>query len=165
MFKRLPALSKTGFTIVELLIVIVVIGILAAVTVVAYATVSDRATISSINANLAQVNKAIRSYHSTNGSYPSTGGTWVAQSDATKNSFVPGLVPDIIGSIPRAVQWDGSSTYYYRSDGNEYKFLFLYPSTQTIPSSASSDPSIQAILDPNRPTRGWGYWTPGGSNF
>lgn len=144
---------------------IVVIGILAAITVVAYSTTSDKAKISSINANLLQVHKAIRSYHATNGTYPSTSGAWVAQSDATKNTFIPGLVPDIVAALPRAIQWDGTPTYYYRSDGNDYKFLYLYPSTQTIPASASADSSIQAILDPNRPTRGWGYWTAGGAGF
>lgn len=157
--------QKTGFTIVELLIVIVVIGILAAITVVAYGNVSSRSTISSINANLSQVHKAIQSYNAMNGSYPSTGGVWAAQSDANKNTFIPGLVPDVIASIPRASQWAGTPTYYYRSDGTDYKFLYLYPSTQTIPAAASSSTEVQAILDPNRPTRGWGYWTPGGAGY
>lgn len=42
--------NKTGFTIVELLIVIVVIGILAAITVVAYNGVQARATDAKIEA-------------------------------------------------------------------------------------------------------------------
>lgn len=162
---RKRAHHSSGFTIVELLIVIVVIGVLAAITVVAYGNISSRATISSINANLAQVNKAIQGHNSTYGSYPSTSGTWVAQSDGNKNTFIPGLVPDVVASIPRAVQWAGTPTYYYRSDGVNYKYLYLYPSTQTIPDAASSSAEVQAILDPNRPTRGWGYWTPGGAGF
>ena len=48
-----------GFTIVELLIVIVVIGILAAITTVAYNGVRDRARISAASSRLTQVNKKI----------------------------------------------------------------------------------------------------------
>ena len=45
---------RRGFTIVELLIVIVVIGILAAITVVAYTGIQSRATSATLKANLAQ---------------------------------------------------------------------------------------------------------------
>ena len=49
-----------GFTIVELLIVVVVIGILAAITIVAYNGVQARAQTTKINADLAMFNKAIQ---------------------------------------------------------------------------------------------------------
>jgi prepilin-type N-terminal cleavage/methylation domain-containing protein len=48
-----------GFTIVELLIVIVVIGILAAITIVAYNGVQQRAKVTSANNDLAMLKKAI----------------------------------------------------------------------------------------------------------
>lgn len=51
--------SRIGFTIVELLIVIVVIGILAAITVVAYNGVQDRARQAKYNSDLAVLQKAI----------------------------------------------------------------------------------------------------------
>jgi prepilin-type N-terminal cleavage/methylation domain-containing protein len=50
-----------GFTIVELLIVIVVIGILAAITVVAYNGVQDRARVSRANSELNTLYQAILS--------------------------------------------------------------------------------------------------------
>lgn len=50
---------QDGFTIVELLIVIVVIGILAAITIVAYNGVQTRAQTSKINSDLAMLDKAI----------------------------------------------------------------------------------------------------------
>ncbi|MBC7868889.1 type II secretion system protein [Candidatus Saccharibacteria bacterium] len=53
-------LKKSGFTIVELLIVIVVIGILAAITVVAYGGIQDRAKVTKANTDLAQLSKAIQ---------------------------------------------------------------------------------------------------------
>jgi prepilin-type N-terminal cleavage/methylation domain-containing protein len=53
-------LKQKGFTIVELLIVIVVVGILAAITIVAYNGVQERARVSSANSDLALLNKAIQ---------------------------------------------------------------------------------------------------------
>jgi prepilin-type N-terminal cleavage/methylation domain-containing protein len=64
--------QSNGFTIVELLIVIVVIGILAAITIVAYNGVQQRAennkTIGAVNQSV----KLLRLYKELNGSYPST---------------------------------------------------------------------------------------------
>lgn len=65
--------SITGFTIVELLIVIVVIAILAAISVVAYTGIQQRATNSSIIASANQTVKLIQAYIAENGNYPFTG--------------------------------------------------------------------------------------------
>ena len=51
--------SVKGFTIVELLIVIVVIAILAAISVVAYTGVQDRARQSKVRSDIAQLTRAI----------------------------------------------------------------------------------------------------------
>lgn len=64
--------DKRGFTIVELLIVIVVIGILAAIVIVAYQGVSNRAKVASITSGLTQYSKKIQVYNTTNGNYPTS---------------------------------------------------------------------------------------------
>jgi len=66
--------STKGFTIVELLIVIVVIGILAAITIVAYNGVSDRARTSGLQQTLSSSAKLIENARTNAGTttYPST---------------------------------------------------------------------------------------------
>lgn len=61
---------QTGFTIVELLIVIVVIGVLAAITVVAYSGIQERANNTAVIAAAKQVQQIITAYKTTNGSLP-----------------------------------------------------------------------------------------------
>lgn len=66
-------MSKTklaGFTIVELLIVIVVIAILAAISVVAYTGVQTRARDSARTDSIAKIKKALELYKIDHGRYP-----------------------------------------------------------------------------------------------
>ena len=61
-----------GFTIVELLIVIVIIGILAAISIVSYNGVQQRAKNGAIISVASQSIKAIGAYIATTGTYPSS---------------------------------------------------------------------------------------------
>jgi prepilin-type N-terminal cleavage/methylation domain-containing protein len=61
---------QTGFTIVELLIVIVVIGILAAITIVAYSGVQQRARVATVTSDLSNVRKSLGAYEAINSQYP-----------------------------------------------------------------------------------------------
>lgn len=65
------AKKQTGFTIVELLIVIVIIGILAAITIVAYNGIQNRARVAAQSSVLSQASKTARASLLTSGSYPS----------------------------------------------------------------------------------------------
>jgi general secretion pathway protein G len=62
--------KQTGFTIVELLIVIVVIGILAAITITAYTGVQGRARDTQRIADLKAITEALEIYRVNNGAYP-----------------------------------------------------------------------------------------------
>lgn len=59
-----------GFTIVELLIVIVVIGILAAITIVAYNGVQAKANATAVESQVDQYRKALIQYATINNAYP-----------------------------------------------------------------------------------------------
>lgn len=61
-----------GFTIVELLVVIVVIAILAAITIVAFKGVRDRADASRASSTVDSYAKVLRLYFINSGSYPSS---------------------------------------------------------------------------------------------
>lgn len=62
--------SKSGFTIVELLIVIIVTAILAAITIVAYNGVQQRARITAMHTGLNSAYKLLEVYKIDHGSYP-----------------------------------------------------------------------------------------------
>lgn len=66
--------NNPGFTIVELLVVIVVIGILAAITIVSYTGITAKASESSIKSELANASKKLSMYYAEYESYPTTPG-------------------------------------------------------------------------------------------
>jgi prepilin-type N-terminal cleavage/methylation domain-containing protein len=72
--RQIQKKTHLGFTIVELLIVIVVIGILAAITIVAYNGIQQRSRNTQVVAGVNAYYKALRSYEAVNSSYPTTAG-------------------------------------------------------------------------------------------
>ena len=88
-----------GFTIVELLIVIVVIGILAAITIVAYNGVQNRAKNSLRKSDIAAITKALELYYIDNGRFPAGSGSttinasWSTTADASWQNLATALAP------------------------------------------------------------------------
>ena len=75
---------KKGFTIVELLVVIVVIGILAAITVVSYSGVTSKARTAQAQSNANSVRQVADIYYTDNGYYPATLVAFASGSTTTK---------------------------------------------------------------------------------
>lgn len=132
--------KQRGFTIVELLIVIVVIAILAAISIVAYNGIQNRAKNTAVQNDIRQVAKLIELYNADKGSYPSTGGmnnvftdsncAFAPDADAAAgyrgSQWVPGLVGDYTSSLPQNPGLSGTGRaglggcYVYVSDGANY---------------------------------------------
>ncbi len=70
MNKNLSLKISKGFTIVELLVVIVVIGILASITIVSYTGITQKAVVSTIKSDLANNSQKLKMYYTLYGSYP-----------------------------------------------------------------------------------------------
>ena len=74
-FNKLKSTAKErGFTIVELLIVIVVIAILAAITIVAYNGVQQKAKTTQAQTNAVQAQKVAEAFNADNSKYPAVTG-------------------------------------------------------------------------------------------
>lgn len=61
---------ESGFTIVELLIVIVVIGILAAITIISYNGITQKANTTKAQTNAVAAQKVAEAFNADNGRYP-----------------------------------------------------------------------------------------------
>lgn len=100
-----PAATKRdrGFTLVELLIVIVILGILATVTVFAVRGITDKGTTSACNADKKTLEVATESYFAQYGgsAIPVTGGTlpagasWALGADAETTLVNAGFLRDV----------------------------------------------------------------------
>ncbi|PKL31628.1 hypothetical protein CVV43_02015 [Candidatus Saccharibacteria bacterium HGW-Saccharibacteria-1] len=65
-------IRQSGFTIVELLVVIVVIGILAAITIVSYVGISAKANDATIQSDSTNASKKLKLYYVEHDAYPSS---------------------------------------------------------------------------------------------
>lgn len=127
--------NQKGFTIVELLIVIVVIGILAAITIVAYNGIQNRAKDTSASEMANQLRTKVGAWQGVKGSYPAftdvTGGlvdTDVkesAMSDDLKGKIfaTEGITPDADKPVAyKKCTTDGAIITYYQTSGTAKNF-------------------------------------------
>lgn len=99
--------KRAGFTIVELLIVIVVIAILASITLVSYSGVTGRAHDTAVLSDLQNLQSSLELYRQTNNTYPSQSSITDIMTEITTNgpvkmkfSTTSYASPDIYPSYP-----------------------------------------------------------------
>lgn len=154
-----------GFTIVELLIVIVVIAILAAIVIVAYNGIQDKAKFAQKRSDIENLQKLVELYYAQNGSYPTTSGWNYQRRDG--DNFIPGIVPQFAGSLPQVTDGPTGSTfnntYIYTSNGTNYKLMRLYQSS-IPPGEWAQVPASMHDANTSYTDR-WGVWSPGGAGL
>lgn len=136
----MPMLSRRyqGFTIVELLIVIVVIAILAAISVVVYNGISARANDARRASDIKTVVRLIEAYNAENGNYPSTGGLNVVYADSNCTNASPNKridwVPNLNVDLPQSFgpRQTGYGCYLYASNGTQF-LISAWRALQTGP--------------------------------
>jgi general secretion pathway protein G len=110
--------SEDGFTLIELMVVILIIGLLATIVVQNLRSATDKAKRVKAQADIAQIKSGLDRYYLDNGSYP------------TSDQGLSGLVSaPSTGNVPK--DWGGpylekippdpwGNVYFYQSDGNSY---------------------------------------------
>lgn len=106
--------ALAGFTLVELLIVIVVIAILAAITIVAYNGIAQKAHVAVLKSDLAGNYDVLAKYNIDNSTYPSSqSAAGLKASTGTTLTYNPGS-----GNTSYCLQATNASDNYYVTDTN-----------------------------------------------
>jgi general secretion pathway protein G len=119
---------RHGFTIVELLVVIVVIAILAAITIVAFNGIQARARDSQRKSDVKVIAKALEMYYIDKGNYPSAGPStaigngWATTADTSWDALGVKLKP-YLAKLP----YDPISTpdVNVRSTSGTYDYAYM----------------------------------------
>lgn len=160
------ARNQKGFTIVELLIVIIVIAILAAITIIAYNGIQQRGRDDARKADFRTLVNALESYHADKGAYPScsTGvafqtGTAAAETCGVAN-IAAQLAPTYISKVPVDQLNVAPYTYYYAVGFQKD------PNTCAVDYTPSKDGYILGVkLESTSTGACSGYWSRNDINY
>lgn len=120
--------KKQGFTLIEILVVIFIIGLLAAIIIAGASYARKKSQDTQAISDLTTVQAALQNYYLDNGSYPSNGG---ANYNAYFNTIAGVGGTLLTGNyLPKAID-NSSNTYYYnRLSTSDYR-LWIYPKNDT----------------------------------
>ena len=163
--KQLNRRRTPGFTIVELIIVIVVIGILAAITIVAFNGVQNRANDTAVQTDLSTIAKQLSLYYVEKGVYPNSTAELIATTDAAAQPRIQ--------IKPSKSAYDTSQINFIYCFGNASQYAIVAQSksgtnyyvnnTQSAPQVIANFPRTQANICPAAGSGGTGQWGYNGS--
>lgn len=107
----------SGFTIVELLIVIVVIGILATITILSYSGITARAKAAAAKSNAGTVAQKIQLYNVEHGSYPLTSDDLTGNSAKAASYYVTGVT--FAETVPTSAPEDANTVTLQKCDNDD----------------------------------------------
>jgi prepilin-type N-terminal cleavage/methylation domain-containing protein len=98
------ARQEEGFTLIELMIVIVILGVLAGIVLFAVGGITDRGTKAACKTDVSTVQTAVEAFYAKHGTYPP--------------NLVPTLTdPNPAGNNDQFLKWDSSFTGTTAADG------------------------------------------------
>ena len=161
-----------GFTIVELLIVVVVIAILAAITIVSYNGITARANTSKAQANAAAVQKKAEAFNADNstnsplqagnGNYPATAAIFNALASNAVGSLPSGITLQSLSAVTATGTTGNATTFSTAStsagaptSSNGGTVLQYVACAPTAANNAAADGYFIAYYDYTKSTYVW----------
>jgi len=131
--------GEKGFTLIELIVVVIIIGILAALVVPRFAGKTDKAKVNGAMSALKSIKTVLDLYYEENGTYPADEGTLV---NALKDE---GINWDKLKD-----PWNGSYEYYVSENGE----MFVIHSGPYDADDDGNDDEYVVISDASQPVAG-----------
>jgi general secretion pathway protein G len=121
---RLPKRFRSGFTLVELIIVIVIIGILSSISIIGYNSVKDRGVDAKVKADFTNIHKAANIYKA-------NGYTFTALTDVDGDAILGDA--DIVQLVDRPghplIQTAPTHPWKNKSEYGEYEYYWYLASS------------------------------------
>jgi len=159
--------TAKGFTLLEILVVVTIIGLLAAVGVVSYGSLLKGSRESRRKADLEQIRAALEIYKSANGAYPTTAGAWWgpctgagSHTDTGASGYVPNLAPTYMNRLPHDPK-EGYATANPISPANcgaAWNYCYIYRSN-SIDYKLMANCGPESTVATNDPYKDWRTWT------
>ncbi len=117
--------SRAGFTLIEILVVTVIIGVLASVVMVSFVSSSEHTRDARRKKDLAALQAALEVYKLNTGAYPehslcNSSATW----PGCRTPWIPGLDEDYISELPVDPR-QNALTFIGNSDEPEYTYNYV----------------------------------------
>jgi len=140
--------SKPGFSLVEILIVVSILGILAAMVIPRFANATEQAKAATALANARQVQTKINEYESVHGEWPATiDADWFAGGRIPRNPWAPDAQDPLFveeagtATHPRVKYFLGDRRLWYNSDSGRFRVL--------VPLGSSAEEVIEMYNEAN----------------